>query len=282
MSTTHIFFLQRYHVLIFLLAASLFFCLPLSAATKLDEYDSTVGFSLKNFGYKEFIGREVVDREDGVIPGIVLGLGVSGGNWRIASDFYYNVGDVDYVGQTQSGIPATTKTRAEIVDMTAQVEYWRGGALTGKSVVYAGGGYHYWGRDIKSGRDINGSPVSGLFEIYEWWHGFVGAKGDIVRSGKHRWGADFRVSRTISPTMKVDMGSFGLVGVGWQTFDLGPKLTWRLSLPWRYRLDERTVVFIDPYTEYWKLGQSPVIFGFFEPYSETVNYGVNIGVNSRF
>ncbi len=240
-------------------------------------WDMNVGVSLLDFGYKEFEDNgDLSNREDGIIPGIIVGLGVGQRNWRVETNLFYKYGEVDYDGQTQSGIPATTRTIEEILDLEVQVEYWPSKYIA----AYVGNGYHYWGRDIKSGTASDGSPVSGLFEVYEWWHVFAGAKGIYYRRAGHSLGVDLRVSSMLNATLRVDLGPQEL------NFDLGEKPGWRLGFPWTYKMDSELSLVFEPYIERWELGRSKDIFIspfiYWEPRSETRNYGMNFKVKVEF
>ncbi|GMR18684.1 MAG: hypothetical protein BMS9Abin33_1117 [Gammaproteobacteria bacterium] len=244
-------------------------------------WDMNVGVSLLDFGYKEFDDNGVLlDREDGIIPGVIAGFGVGQRNWRIENNLFYKYGEVDYDGQTQSGIPLTTRTTEEIFDLEVQAEYWGIGSANQGIAIYTGTGYHYWGRDIKSGTASDGSPVTGFFETYEWWHVFVGAKGIYYHRARHSLGVDLRVSIMRNATLQVDLGSQKI------NLDLGEKPGWRLGFPWTYKVDSELSLVFEPYIERWELGRSNnVIVGPFiiwEPRSETRNYGMNFKVKVEF
>src|SRR2546422_2511126 len=74
-----------------------------------------IGAAVLNFGYKEFndSGR-LLDREDANIPGTMLRFSHSRKPFLFASDISYYRGDVVYDGQTNTGIPITTRTGEKI------------------------------------------------------------------------------------------------------------------------------------------------------------------------
>lgn len=244
-----------------------------------------IGFALMDFRYKEYDDAgKLLDREDGFIPGVVLGLSESDGDWDYKGTFLYHAGNVRYDGQTNSGIPITTRTDEKIIDATFHAERWYRDSNDQKRYAWYGGlGYRHWFRDIRSTSTSGGLPVSGLTETYQWWYVLVGGKRILSDAGKSQWQADLRVTRTIQPTIHIELPGFDNT-----TQDLGERFGVRLSLPWRYELEKASVFFIEPYKEAWSLGRSPTtplssngvpVGTIYEPRSEGRNYGIILGLS---
>jgi len=66
----------------------------------------SIATSVLRFGYQEFNDAgQMLDREDGNIPGVVVGMSNNSGSWLFAGDFSYHGGSADYDGQTNTAVP---------------------------------------------------------------------------------------------------------------------------------------------------------------------------------
>ncbi len=247
-----------------------------------------IGASVLNFGYKEFSeSGKLLDREYANIPGTMFRLSHSRKPFLFAGEVSYYGGDVVYDGQTNTGVPITTRTGEKILDMAARAEYWQATPGGFNYALYAGAGYRRWERDIRPTRTAAGAPVSGLFETYQWWFGLLGAKFTLFESPQARWLWDARVVRPVNPSITVDSpGQYDKVRLG-----LGERWGWRLALPWRYGMSQTASLTVEPFVESFELGRSATVpltdngtpVGTIdEPRSETRNYGLAISVSSRF
>ncbi len=247
-----------------------------------------IAASLLHFDYQEFNDAgKLLLRENGFIPGLMLGMSQTSERWVFAGDFAFHGGDVLYTGQTQTGIPITTRTTQNIVDIAMRTEYWIDDKQSLNYALYLGAGYHYWKRDILPTTTAGGKPVSGLLEVYTWWSGFLGMKAEIYQSATSRWLLDARLMQTIKPTIAIDFnGRFDNA-----TLALGERLGFRLALPSRYTINRSTSLNIEPYAESYELGRSKAspltkngaeVGTVFEPYSKTINYGLSVGISQHF
>ena len=252
----------------------------------------TIAVSVLNFGYKEFDDNgTLLDREDGLIPGAVLSLSHTSNRWVFAGDISYHGGEVVYDGQTNTPTPVPIKTRTaqNIADLALRSEYW----LYPRYAHYLGAGYHHWDRDILPGTDANGGAVGGLFESYAWGTFFIGAKAVVYESRSANWLLDARLLKIIKPTMTVRLNSYDSA-----TLSLGERPGFRVALPWRYTVKKSTSLNVEPYAETFELGRSATTrltangapafdqFGnpvyIYEPLSQTVNYGLTLGISQHF
>ena len=276
----------RHAALLALLLALLF---PLSvSAQSVSSTEVSISGSLMHFDYQEFsdYGKQL-DREEGYLPGLALGMSQSYEQWLFAGNLDLHRGDTAYTGYTNSGIPINTTTRQNIAGLSLQAEYWLNSVQDGDFAVYFGAGYRQWERDILSTTTASGSPVSGLFETYTWWSGFAGIKTALFDAGYGRCLLDIRIAQTIAPAIQVNFhGNYDNAKLA-----LAERWGGRLALPWRYAIDQSSSVLVEPYAEYHEFGRSSsapltsngtVVGSVFEPASQTLVYGVQVAISQRF
>jgi hypothetical protein len=241
--------------------------------------DLQVSAGVMGFRYKEFDTSGVLlDKEDAWLPGITAELGSRQGAWRISVNGSFFSGNADYGGQTQSGIPANTNTDEQLWSAGLRVErqIQMGSASLSP---YLGFGYHEWRREIKDGRTVNNTPVSGLLEVYSWKTAELGALLWFgAGSGGLEGGIDARVFQTVAPELQVQ-----LPGATRDTvLELGERAGGRLALLGTYPLDARLRLRLEAFYESWSFGRSPPRNGVLEPRSETQTAGVLVGLIRSF
>ncbi len=257
--------------------------------------DLELGLISMNFHYKEFDeNNQILDKEDGTIPGIMLGMREYDGPWVYASNLSYYAGNVVYDGQAvslSSGAitPLIARTDEKIYDFTVLAEHWyRNSNNQSRFAWYAGIGYRYWIRDILPGMTSSGTPVSGLVETYKWWYAIGGVKNVLIDSGNFQLLLDARITRTYRPVMKVDFFETGDETI----LNLKERYGGRVSMPLHYRLNHTATVKVEPYMEGLAFGRSeakevlmngvPSGQSILEPRSETRNTGVVLSVNLSY
>jgi hypothetical protein len=241
--------------------------------------DVQVSAGVMGFNYKEYDDRGVLlDREDALLPGISGELGHRVGAWRISASGSFFSGSADYDGQTQAGVPAKTDTDERFWSAGVRLER-RLELGTASLSPYLGLAYHEWRRDIKNGRTVNNTPVSGLLEVYSWKTAELGA----LLVFNTRWegveiALDARVFQTFAPELQVR-----LPGATRDTiFDLGEETGGRLALLGTYPLKPRLHLRLEAFYERWSFGRSPVVNGFLEPRSDTQTAGLLVGLTHSF
>lgn len=254
------------------------------AAMAEQKWELAINGAALNFGYREFSDSgKLFDREHGTIPGLGMSLSLAQDQWLFAGDFSYHAGAVVYDGQTSAGVPISSHTNQKITDGSIRAEHWQ----SANYAWYLGAGYHYWTRDIQPSYSAAGTPASGLFEIYQWWLGFAGVKAVLIQSDRVHWLLDARLTRSLNPSITVDFNGQHDTA----RLSLGKRWGARLALPWRYKMDESTNMVVEPFAENFTLGRSattPLTDGgvtagiVYEPRSETLNYGLLVGINQRF
>ena len=259
----------------------LFISFPLMAESSgsVDKAEITFGASLLDFTYKEFDDNNVLlDREDGLIPGFILGYRQNKNNLFTELSFSYHATDIQYDGQTQSGIPVKTRSDADILDLSFKVGSQYQTENKYQYELYAGLGYHLWQRNIRST-----ATVLGIFEEYDWFYFLLGAKLPLLKTVDSRLDFDIQYARMMKANIFVQLSSLGADDVNLR---LGKKNIYRFSFPWRMIMKNSSVWVIEPYYEFWEIGKSetkpvtiggiPTPFVVWEPRSETNNVGVNL------
>jgi len=247
-----------------------------------------IGGSLLHFDYREINDNDKeLDREEGFIPGVALGMSKAVKQWVFAGDFAYHGGDVAYTGNTNTGIPITTTTRQNIANITLRAEYWFAFDNIPDFAAYVGAGQHQWQRDIRSTTTASGAPVSGLFETYSWRTIFLGVKTELYHSNSDNLFVDIRLVQTRSPRINVQFNNTYDNAI----LDLGERRGYKVALPWHHAVDVSTRLVVEPYFESYEFGRSEsapltsngsVVGSVFEPYSQTSNYGLTVGISQAF
>lgn len=259
-----------------------------TSAQALGKWTFSVAGSMQNYDYRE-IGDNgnLLNQETGSIPGVALSIDYAVDQWHIVGDIIHHRGGVTYVGKTNNGIPITTRTEQSLTQVAMRAEYWPANVTAVDHALYFGLGFHDQDRDIKPTQTSIGAPVLGLFETYQWWLGFGGAKLVIYKSDRVNWQLDARLTRTVKPTVTIDFnGRFDNTRL-----DLGERWGVRLELPWKYALSRNTEMTVVPFVEKQSLGRSSTealtsrgipVGSVNEPRSESRNFGIQIGVSQRF
>jgi hypothetical protein len=240
-------------------------------------WESELGISAADFRYREFgdTGR-LLDREDGFLPGLKIGLSGRSGAWEFSAGGTYHAGRVGYEGRTNLGSPLRTNTDEKITDLSLIGGRWFSPIPVHPIRAYFGVGYRRWQRDI-----LPAGSVLGLSETYRWGYALVGANALMWQKGSLAWSADLRLTQPFCPTVNVDFG-----GVFDATrLDLGARAGFRTGFPLRYSFGDKNAISLEPYYEQWNLGRSSTVpltrnqvpVGFvFEPKSDTRIFGINL------
>ena len=246
-------------------------------------FQAYLGATLIHYDFEEFDDNDAaLVREKGALPGLRSGLAKSFNDWFIQGDLQYFKGDIRYDGQTQAGTPITTRTDEQILDISLLSGYQFTSLWNIDPTLYAGFGYRYWERDIRST-----ATAAGLSETYTWWYGIVGLEGNLYRGAKTHFKIDLRITRTVNPEIEVDFNNI----FDDARLELGERFGLRFSMPFHVSAFENTDFSLTPFFEYWELGRSSteellrqgkVIGTIFEPRSETRILGIAIVLNRAF
>lgn len=164
---------MRSKALLGILISGLSLCSVVQAAEK---PQASIQLSAQSFTWKEFdsAGRQLLEERG---PRFFVGATFDNSR-RQGPGMLYSVngkiylGNVDYDGQTQSGIPATTDVNYFGLNIEAQGGY-RFGRRIGADV-FGGLGIDNWRRSIADGRTASGTTVFGYDEDYMILYGKAG------------------------------------------------------------------------------------------------------------
>ncbi len=256
-----------------------------------DKDELEVSLRIKNFEYQEFSSNnQLLNKESGPIVGLGMIYYEQYGDVLMQLQAALYDGVVDYKGQTQGGSPITSRSDTTIGELDFFVTRWLNRQDTWRYGIYAGLGFYYWERNIRSTTTASGSPVAGLFEKYMIGYGSLGVKIKYLSGDQSSGSLDVRASKIFSADIDVDFQGAG--GFDNATLDLGKKYGFRIGLPWEKKLSQNSSLIINPYYEFWKFGVSntrqltingaPSGTSIFEPESETGSFGLNIGFRQLF
>jgi hypothetical protein len=249
-----------------------------------ESVEVTAQGSLLDFNYREYSDQgSLLDEENGILPGLIFGLGKNQGKWRFAGKLSCHAGDATYTGKTNHGVPISTVTTQLITDLGFRLDYTLKNEASIVQGIYLGAAQHYWKRNIHSGYTATGAPVSGLLEKYRWRQWIIGANAEILSRERSRWLLDVRLMRIANPQVTVFYS--GLYDDA--HLALGAHWGARVSLPWLYSLGQSSALLVEPYAERYIFGRSATapltshgipVGGVFEPESVTKNFGLSVGV----
>lgn len=263
----------RLHRIVFLL------CCVFSTVTyaSSSNTDTRLSLSFMNFDYRELDDNdEQLNREHGPLPGFSLNMDNRVLGVLMTGEFSLYVSDVQYDGQTQSGIPVESRTDTFIYDFSLSITH----ILSGRSLlperIYYGMGYRHWDRNIRDTETDTGVPVMGLHEVYRLPYVLLGSRWNLFNTESVNGSINLRVIHTVASEMFVNL----FEGT---TLDLGEKFGGRASIVFTSASNRRKNYFIETFYELWQIGKSDTEFNsglgyIYEPRSTTNNIGINIGL----
>jgi hypothetical protein len=211
------------------------------------EHYLQLGLNTEIFGYKEFDEQNrLLDREDGVLPGLHIELGQNLSRMSAALRFEVSGGRVDYSGQTQSGVPLTTQTDERIIVVEGLLRF-KGPALSESPMrLIAGLGYRQWQRNIRATQN-----TTRLFEVYGWRYLSFGVEAPFWRRGHWSAAMDVRWLKPLQPTMQVDIPGFDSA-----TLKLQARNSAALAIPIRFVAQSGRIWTVSPYWQSWRMARS--------------------------
>jgi len=254
-------------------------CWPVLSYAEVSNSYITIGVGIEDLSYIEYDDKDVIlDREDGLLPGITLEVGKRWNNiTSVLSGSLFN-GLVDYDGQTQTRIPLKTKTDEKITRVEATIHFSLDVFEMTNVSLLAGLGHREWRRDILATRVTNS-----LLEFYRWKYWILGTSARLLQKGKTSVDIDVRLFRPIKPTMDVGFRNYDEV-----TLDLGINYGARFRILYNLVTRKGRHWILSPYWEYWNMGRSVneglTINGFpttgivWEPRSDTTVFGVSLSM----
>jgi len=244
------------------------------------ETQLTLSPSLLYFDYTEFsTSNETLDNELGWLPGIELKLNQQITNaWQFSLSSEYYQGNVDYTGQTQTGIPHTTNTDTQFFRLAGNIER----NIYEQLNVFAGVQFHQWNRDIKDNNN-----VSGVDETYKWQEYAIGLNTDFSFYKNHIFNVSAAYLLIRNGTIDVDLSR---INFGSTTLNLGDATGSRFTLSWSQINTNQINYGASLFIEAWEFGRSNTAATqggarsafVTEPRSETINIGLKLNVHYYF
>lgn len=231
------------HSIVF--ASCLFLTVPAVAQTIID-----VSAKLLHFDYEEFdLNGDSFNTETGYIPGISLSLASTHQQLTSSIGFESYDGQVDYDGQTQSGIPHTTDTDESLLRLLYRLDW---SPQESSYSIYGKIAWQQWDRDI-----LPANNVSGLFEQYRWWAYEAGLSSTVAVNDKNTWRFEFGILKTDNGTIEIDLLRQGF---GRPELNLGDGSGTRAEIIYQYALSDRDRFNIGLQYQRWKFGKSNSAF----------------------
>lgn len=134
---------------------------------------------MESFTWREFDGGVQILKESGPRFGVGFAYAHEFPNhMTVKPRIELNGGSVDYDGQTQAGVPASTTTnyfgfKFEL-DLGGKVRMWPGAVFE----PFGGFGFRSWFRDIEDTVAADGTPATGYTEDWTTFYGRLGFRGE--------------------------------------------------------------------------------------------------------
>lgn len=193
------------------------------------------------FNYEEFdLNNVTLDTEIGFLPGISFLINEQ----QHSLGAHIFSGEVEYDGQTQTGVPHKTDT-----DETLYYLFYRHDFLaTNQHGFFVGLNYQLWERFIQANNN-----VGSLYEEYSWWSAEAGVKFDINTADNKNFIFEIAGFRTFNGDILIDLNNFGY---GQPSLNLGDKFGLRSLLALNLKTTSHTAMQVGVEYKYWGFGRS--------------------------
>lgn len=249
-------------------------------AESIAETQLTISPSLLHFDYTEFSTTDQeLDNESGWLPGLEARLNHSfASDWSFAIVSAYYSGTVDYVGQTQSGVPHNTDTDTDLFRIGGQINR----RVYEKINLFIGIQSHQWDRDIN-----DTGNVSGIYETYKWHEYAIGLNSDVYTRENNTLNLEVAYLLIRNATIDVDLTR---VNLGATTLDIADGTGARINLTWKTITTNNINYGLSLFAEGWDFGRSntkptqnsTALVFVTEPRSETRNIGLQFNIEYNF
>jgi hypothetical protein len=236
------------HSILLILAISSLVTVQPSFAESVD-YSASVGVIIEDFHYEEENDAgDLLDSEDGLLPGLAFELKAGAGNWLVKGNYHLLGGEVDYQAYSGSDSELNSQTDTLINEVSLSLGYVQEIAENTCLEYFGGIGLRLWDRDIQS---LPG--ISGLHEKYQWPYVHLALRPSVQYTEKDRGSFLLMVKKTFDATLDVEFqqGSYDPL-----TLDLGDGLGLELHASWAHQFDDHTSLELGPYLRYWRFDKS--------------------------
>lgn len=198
------------------------------------------------FNYEEFdLSGESLNKETGFLPGFSISSTSALTSTSHSISFELYDGQVDYDGQTQSGVPHTTLTDETLYRLFYKLNWL---PSEDKHSIYTKVSWQHWDRDI-----LPANTISGLYEQYQWWAIEVGFSLSLYEKDSNAWLLDLGISKVFDGTIVVDLETQGF---GSPKLQLGDGSGFSTALMYRHTLNENSELGLSLAHQYWTFGRS--------------------------
>lgn len=206
------------------------------------EFSLSISPGISHFNYKETdIDGAILNTETGFMPG--LSLLATNNSHSFGSHFF--TGNVNYDGQTQSGIPHTTETDESLYYLFYRYDFKN---INDQKNYFIGINYNYWERFINANNN-----VSALYEEYSWWQLEAGIKLSKAIENNKKIIFELAGLQTFNGHITADLDN---LGYGSPKLTLGEKPGIRNLLALDMKLNKNTDVRFAAEYKYWGFGRS--------------------------
>ncbi len=225
---------------------------------------------IEQFQWKEFVDGNEILEEKGPLFGAGGSLdAVLRKQLHLEANAEFFLGQVDYDGHNQAGVPAKTDVDYTGIQMEGDLAYHKALAPTFTIKPYGGVGGRFWKRNIKSGHDELGGELQGYEENWTTLYLRAGLAGIIQPQNNMQFFGKFSLRMPFYNQNKIDL--FG------SDIEVEPGLKMSLSVEAGINYKQLTAsVFYDDYnfSESDKVGTLEL----FQPESEAKIFGAKAGI----
>lgn len=210
--------------------------------------DTAIDASIKMlfFNYEEFDQSSAsLNKETGLIPGLSLSLSKTPGDFTSLISVELFDGQVDYNGQTQSGVPHVTATNETLHRIFYKLNW---SPENNNSSIYGKVAWQQWDRNI-----LPANNISRLFEQYQWWTFELGFSATLFEKNSDKWLLEFGVSKVNNGSIKIDLNP---QGYGQPKLELGDGEGLSAAIIYQHKLTDRNKIGLSLYHQRWTFGRS--------------------------
>lgn len=255
--------------------------LGLATSMYASPYSLSISADTTRFDYAETSSSgNLLDTETnsfGDISGFTLSLEPSYQGLYITTS--YSSGNTDYIGGTNTdptfGSYRTT-TDNTVLDYSAGFKSITVLDPYGEVEMpfKIGLGYREWQRNVHDGYNILGDYVLGVDETYDWGYLDIGIGLHFAISPNAMLGVDASYQKAFNAQMYENLHGY--------TFKLNNVYGYKITVPLEVVLNDSLNLFFQYNYEYWNIGASDAVEGWYEPDSETKNQTLSAGLKFWF
>jgi hypothetical protein len=226
-----------------------------------------IGLGVAHLDYEEEIRGFDVEI-DGVMYG-VFGRYTYHDQIMLNADIAYSVGDLEYDGFTQIGMPIEDDTEDWVVESRFLVGYDFFFERNHMVTPYLGIGYRCWNNDIQG--------PGGFEREIAYWYSPIGLKTMSPLSADWTWGIGLEYDLFWKGEADTDLEGF-------PTLDQDSGYGVRFSVRFDRKLSDKYALSLEPYITYWDIDESDKEIWelrgdeVYEPENETTTYGLRISL----